>query len=182
MMFMIKDIHQNVHELQDSIAKLQNKMQDKKECVSDFSGNITNSFGSCGKNDNMEREESAIDSDQAEVKYSLKYDEQTLAKYEKNVNDKTNTEKRRLSFPLSADSSRYLFKKEKRRISFTLSDDRSRNLIEKIFESHVLVDDKNSFNQFCALSLTPNSIMECEEFTAIGSNYLDPFCLQKKSM
>jgi len=72
MMFMIKDIHQNVHELQDSIAKLQNKMQDKKECLIDFSGNITNNFGSCGKNNNMEREEFATDADQAEVKYLLK--------------------------------------------------------------------------------------------------------------
>jgi len=112
MMNMVKEIHQNVQEMKNSIAKLQNKMQDKKEGVMDFSGNITNSFGSCGS-DNMEREESTTDSHQAEVKYSLKCDEQTLAKYEKNDNDKIGLQERALPFSLSANSSRYLIEKEK---------------------------------------------------------------------
>jgi len=49
------------------------------------------------------------------------------------------------------------------------------SLIKKMFESHALVDDKDSFNQFCVLSMQPESIMKCEDFDPIGSNYLGSF-------
>jgi len=53
--------------------------------------------------------------------------------------------------------------------------ERSTLLINKMFESNALVDNKDLFNQFCVLSMQPESIMQCEDFDAIGSNYLDSF-------
>jgi len=48
-------------------------------------------------------------------------------------------------------------------------------ILGKLFESNILVDDKDSFNQFCVLSMLPKSIMGCDDLTQIGSNYLDSF-------
>ena len=40
-------------------------------------------------------------------------------------------------------------------------------ILGNLYESHILVDDKDSFNKFCVLSMLHESIIGCDDFNVV---------------